>query len=64
MTISESQLRATARYHAKKYDTLTIRVAKGKRDEYKDEADKRGLSLATFIKTAVEKYINDTAPIT
>ena len=55
--IKESQLRATAKYHAKNYDAVTIRLKKGKREYYKAEASKRGLSLAAFIQTAVEKYI-------
>lgn len=64
MTIKESQLRAVAKYRAKNYETIAIDVKKGKREYYKSEAAKRGLSLATFIQTAIEKYINDTSPIT
>lgn len=63
MSISNSQLRATARYHEKNYDTISIRLKKGKRDYYKIEAEKRHLSLATLIQVAVEKYINDTPNI-
>ena len=57
MAVSESQMRATARYQAKNYDEIKFRVKKGKRDYYKSEAAKRGLSLAAFVQTAVEKYI-------
>lgn len=61
MTIKESQLMAVARYRAKNYETIAIDVKKGKREYYKAEAAKRGLSLAAFIQTAVEKYIDDTS---
>jgi len=57
MSIRESQLRATAKYRAKNYEQIAIDVKKGKREYYKTEAAKRGLSLAAFIQTAVEKYI-------
>jgi len=57
MSVPESRLRANANYQAKAYDKLTIMLKKGKREYYKAEASKRGLSLATFIQTAVEKYI-------
>ena len=57
MTVPESRLRANANYQAKAYDKLTITLKKGKREYYKAEAAKRGLSLAAFIQTAVEKYI-------
>lgn len=60
MTIKESQLMAVARYRAKNYETIAIDVKKGKREYYKSEAKKRDLSLAAFIQTAVEKYIEDT----
>ena len=53
----ESQAGAVAKYRAKNYEQIAIDVKKGKREYYKTEAAKRGLSLATFIQTAVEKYI-------
>lgn len=55
--IKESQARAVAKYRTKNYEQIAIDVKKGKREYYKAEAAKRGLSLATFIQTAVEKYI-------
>ena len=57
MKVSESQLRATAKYRAKTYEKIAIDVKKGKRDYYKSEAAKRNMSLAAFVQTAVEKYI-------
>jgi len=61
MSVPLSRLKANANYQAKAYDKVTIAFKKGKRDYYKAEAAKRGLSLASLIQTAVEKYIEDTA---
>lgn len=62
MAISKSQLLATARYHDKNYDRISIDLKKGKRDFYKREAEKRGLSLAMLIQTGVEEYIKNHQP--
>lgn len=59
MSVSQSQLRANAKYRAKAYDTLTIQLKKGKRDCYKKAADDRGLSLAGLFRTAVEEYLQN-----
>lgn len=61
MPVKKCQIQAVARYRAKNYETIAIDVKKGKREYYKAEAAKRGLSLASLIQTAVEKYIDDTA---
>lgn len=49
MTISQAQLRASAKYRKKSYDQIAIRVKKGKREEYKALADRRGVGLAQLI---------------
>lgn len=57
MAVSESQLRANARYQAKNYDEIKIRVKKGKRAEYKLAAEKRGMGFAEMVRASIEEYI-------
>ena len=57
MAVSESQKMAQIRYNAKTYDQVLVRVKKGKRDEYKKEAELRGLALMEFFRQAAEEYI-------
>ena len=44
-----------ARYNAKAYDQLAIRVPKGKREVYKAFAESRGISLARLITELIER---------
>ena len=62
MAVSKSQLMATVRYNEKAYDKIVASVKKGKRDYYKEEAAKRGLSLAMLIQKGVEEYIENHQP--
>ena len=57
MARTDAQRRAQQNYNAKAYDQMTIRVKKGKRDEYKKEAELRGLGLMEFFRQAAEEYI-------
>lgn len=58
MPVSEKQLQ-----HAKKYqshfDDIKIRVPKGRRDEWRMEAEKRDKSLNQFVIDCVEKEISN-----
>lgn len=62
MAVSLSQKLATARYNEKSYDKIIASVKKGKREYYKIEAEKRGLSLAMLIQKGVEEYIENHKP--
>lgn len=55
MAISEAQRRAVAKYNAANYDRIELRTAKGKKDEYKDHAAKRGETLNGFILRAIDE---------
>lgn len=57
MAISEAQKRAVAKYNAKSYDRLELKVAKGKKDVIQDIAEKQGKSVNGYIKEAVEGKI-------
>lgn len=58
MPISKSQQKAVAKYNAKSYDELKVRVPKGDKDRIKSHADSRGESLNGFIKRAIKETID------
>lgn len=52
---SESQNKATQKYISKTYDQFTIRVPKGKREEYKAHAEAQGKSLNQLVIELLDK---------
>lgn len=44
-------------FNRQKYDRIGLMLPKGKGDEWKAEAQKRGLSLNAFVIEAVKSYI-------
>lgn len=57
MAISEAQKKAVAKYNAKSYDRLELKVAKGKKDIIQSIAENQGQSVNGYIKKAVEVKI-------
>ena len=57
MAISEAQKRAVAKYNAKSYDRLELKVAKGKKDIIQGIAEKQAKSVNGYNKEAVEGKI-------
>lgn len=57
MALSESKRRANDKYIQSHYERLSLGYPKGTRDRWKQAASARGLSLAEFIRQAVEKLI-------
>ena len=57
MPRTESQKLSQQRYNERTYDRLAILLKKGKRDEYRKEAELRGLGLMEFFRQAAEEYI-------
>lgn len=55
--LTESKRRANDKFLAKNYEQIAFRVRKGIRAEWKCAAEKRGLSLAGLIVTAVTDYL-------
>lgn len=55
--VSDSKRRANEKYTARNYEQIAFRVRKGIRAEWKCAAEKRGLSLAGLIVTAVTEYL-------
>lgn len=59
---SPARVRANDRYNRKAYESIALRVHKGTRSIWHDEATRRGLSLASLIVTAVTEYIETHPP--
>ena len=59
MSATKARIMANMRYRDKAYDQLSISIPKGKRAEYATAAKKRGMSLASLIKTSVAEYIQN-----
>ena len=57
MPVKDSQRKATNKY-LEKFDDIKIRVAKGKREEYKAYAESKVKSLNTLIVELIEKDMN------
>ena len=63
MTVSKAQLIAQQKYNSKNLDSITFRVKKGKKEEYKAAADARGIGFMEMIRLAIEEYITNHEPI-
>lgn len=53
--ISEAKKKANARWNAANYEQVKISVPKGTREEWKKAAETAGISLAAYIRAAVEE---------
>lgn len=58
MAYSKSQNKATQKYIAKNYDQISIRIPKGKREEYKTHAESKGKSLNQLVVDLIEEDMN------
>ena len=55
MAYNESAKMATLKYKKKTYERINFDVKIGKRDEYREQAAKRGMSLQAYIISLIEK---------
>ena len=55
MAYSEAQKRATLKYKAKTYEQVSLQLKKGKKEIYRAQAEKRGMSLNAYIISLIEK---------
>lgn len=64
MPVSKAQQAATARYEAKAYDKVLLRLSKGKRDAIQAHAEARRESVNGFISRAIAESMerDKTAP--
>ena len=60
MAITKAQQKAVAKYNAKAYDRIELKVKKGEKEKIKAYADQCGESLNGFINRAInEAMAND-----
>ncbi|MEE0266282.1 MAG: hypothetical protein U0L18_11445 [Acutalibacteraceae bacterium] len=57
MALTEAQKRANAKYNAKAYDRVELKVKKGKKETIKAHAEQQGESLNGFINRAIDEAI-------
>lgn len=55
MTISKAQQRAVAKYDAKAYDKILLRLPKGKKEIVQAHAEAQGESVNGFIGRAIDE---------
>ena len=53
MTVSKAQKAATAKYEAKTYDKVLVRLPRGKKNEIESAAKTEGKSVNGFINRAI-----------
>lgn len=56
--LSEAQRKAVAKYNAKAYDRIELKVKKGEKDKLKLHAESRGESLNGFINRAIAETVS------
>ena len=61
MPVSKAQQRATAKYEAKVYDKLLLRLAKGRKDIIQAHATAQGESVNGFINRAIDSQMERDA---
>jgi len=64
MPLSEARKRANAKYNAKAYEQLMIRVKTGERDRLKAYADGQGMSLNDFTCSCLSYCIQQGIDVT
>lgn len=57
MTVSKAQKAATAKYEAKVYDKILLRLPRGKKDTIQAHAEAHSESVNGFINRAIENQI-------
>lgn len=58
MAYTEAQKKATAKYNAKAYDRIEIKVSKGNKAIIQAHAESLGMSLNGYIVALIEKDMN------
>lgn len=58
MTVSKAQKAATAKYEAKVYDKVLLRLPRGKKSEIEAAAKPNGQSVNGFINEAIDEKLD------
>ena len=59
MPYTDAQKRATAKYNAKAYDRIEIKVKKGQKEVIQKHAEEQGKSLNSYIVDLIESDMQD-----
>ena len=59
MSKTPAQKLAQDKYNAKAYDQILVRIKKGKREEYKQAAEKLGTGLMELFRRGADEYIQN-----
>lgn len=59
MPISEARKRANAKYNAKAYDRIELKVTKGKKEKIRLYAESQGESINAFINRAIAETMGE-----
>jgi len=59
--ISKAQQKAVAKYNAKNYDRIEVKVPKGKKEAIQDRALAAGESLNVYVTTAIDERMERDA---
>lgn len=59
MAYTEAQKRATMKYREKNYARINLDLKREKKEQYRAQAAKRGLSLNAYIVSLIEKDMED-----
>lgn len=63
MALSEARKRANAKYNAKTYERLGIDVKKGERDKLKQYAERKQISLNSFVNSCISHCIENNVDV-
>ena len=58
--ISKAQQKAVNKYVKQNYDRINVTMPKGKKEEYKEQAAAKGMSLNSYIISLIEADISKT----
>lgn len=62
MPYSDAQKRATAKYNAKAYDRIEVKVKKGQKEIIQKKAESQNKSLNSYIVDLIEQDLNKPDP--
>nr|DAF53660.1 MAG TPA: Alginate and motility regulator [Siphoviridae sp. ctMRT7] len=62
MTVSKAQKAATAKYEAKVYDKVLVRLPRGKKSEIEATVKPKGQSVNGFISEAIDEKLDREKP--
>lgn len=63
MPMSKAHIKASAKYNAKAYDDIKIRVKKGQRDKISEYAEAQGMSLNGYINKLIADDMGEALTI-